>query len=150
MTHWRKLHNPTEYLAWWDLPADRDVPLTITKVERAELRAIGGRGPKDRKPVLHFEGTAKKLIANITNCKMVAALHGDTVEGWVGKRIAVGRATTEAKAGGIVPCVRVRNYAPEAAQPKDPPPDIRADAEPPQPVESVADAETAVVTEVVS
>lgn len=128
-THFRKLHNAKEFLAWWDLPDDRDVTVTITRVTQGELRAVGGRGKTDRKPVLHLRGTDKRLIANITNCKTIAALYGDEIEGWIGKRVTLYRSVTATQDGGTSKCIRIRNVAPPGSAQTDAAPELVPDVD---------------------
>ena len=99
-----KLLYPSEYIGAADLKG-RDVTLTISRVELADLRLVGGA--TKRKPVVHFDKTEKKLVLNKTNAALVASQHGGKCEGWTGKKITLYPTTTKCK-GQTVPCVRVR------------------------------------------
>lgn len=98
------------YIGHLDL-AGRDVTLTIAKVVGGELTAEGGR--KSRKPIVHFSNDVKPLIANKTNSKTIAALYGNIVEAWIGKRITLFTSMTRnPDGGGQVECVRIRPKIP--------------------------------------
>lgn len=108
-TDYRALYD-REYVGAWELQG-KDVVVKISKVIGGELTAIGGR--KSKKPVISFDGKEKKMICNKTNAKVIAALYGNHVEDWVGKRITlfVGM-TRDPSTGGDIECLRVRPTAP--------------------------------------
>lgn len=111
-TDFRSMYD-REYIGSFDLPLGAgDLTLTIDKCTGGELTAIGGR--KSKKPIVHFKETGvKPLICNKTNGKTIAALYGNFVEAWKGKRITLYRATTRNPDGGEdVECIRVRPKAP--------------------------------------
>lgn len=100
------------YVAHFDLPNGQDLDLTIQKVSGGELTAIGGR--KQKKPICYFVEDVKPLALNKTNGKTIAALYGNTVEAWAGKRITLFQSVTRDPSGGDdVPCIRIRPKAPE-------------------------------------
>lgn len=71
-----------------------------------------------RKPVLSFAGAKKKLVCNLTNARRIAMLHGDDLDGWLGKSITIMPDITEFQ-GKPTPCIRVKVgmvSQPEAAQ----------------------------------
>jgi hypothetical protein len=118
------------YVGHLDL-AGRDVTLTIAKVVGGELTAEGGR--KSRKPIVHFTNGVKPLIANKTNSKTIAALYGNIVEAWAGKRITLYTSMTRnPDGGGQVECVRVRPKIPTSQA------DSHIDA-PPEPEEHISE-----------
>jgi len=92
-----------KYLGAWDL-AEKDVTMTIAKVQGEELTNKGG---KDKRPVVYFEGTEKAFICNKTNAKTIATLYGPKVSQWVGKKITV-YATKTQLGGETVDAIRVR------------------------------------------
>lgn len=96
-----------DYIGAWDLPGD--VVATISAVEAGEL--TGDKGRKTRKPIIRFEGKAKALAGNKTNCKIIARLYGTNTDAWIGKRITLYPTQTE-MGGETVDCVRVRPSAP--------------------------------------
>ncbi len=99
---------PSEYLAAVEF-GGKDVTLTISNVELAELRMKDNSTQK--KPILHFNGTAKKMVLNKTNSNQIAELHGAEARNWVGKRITL-YPTTCQSFGKISDCIRVRNRVP--------------------------------------
>ncbi len=115
-TDYRSLYD-REYIGAWSVPDNKDITVTITKVKGGELVAPGGR--KSRKPVLYMKGTDKGFAVNATNGKTIAAMYGNHVEGWVGKKITLYKSTTRNPNGdGEVECLRVRPTVPagKAAQ----------------------------------
>lgn len=131
MTHWKSLMD-RDYLGHFDLPDGRDALVTIVKVVPGELK--GGKKAKEHKPILHFEGKDKALIANTTNCKTLEAMYGEHIEGWVGKRVRL-FVTTTSSPDGTVKCVRIRPTIPtdkgKGAAPPPPPPPTDAAGDPP-------------------
>lgn len=105
-----------DYIGAFDLQG-RDVVVTISKVIGGELTAMGGR--KSKKPILYFENKDKGMIMNKTNSKTVAAMFGNFVETWVGKRITlfVGM-TRDPSTGGDIECLRVRPVTPPEKEAK--------------------------------
>lgn len=115
MTDYRKLFNK-EYLGHWDLPEDRDAVVTIANVESGELHNPGKKA--DKKPILTFEGKEKRMVCNATNAKTIAAMYGNHVEQWIGKKVALFRTTTHGPSGQVE-CVRVRPQPPKEANKTD-------------------------------
>jgi hypothetical protein len=98
-------------LGAWDLPEGRDAVVTIESVKGGELTTVGGK--KNKKPIIAFVGKEKKMVSNKTNSKTIAALYGNHVEKWVGKKIALYVSTTrDPSTGGDIPCIRVRPQTP--------------------------------------
>lgn len=108
MTDYRKFYDK-QYLGSWDLEG-KDVTVTIEKVTGAELISEGNK--KNRKPVAHIVGTAKKLVINATNGKTIASLYGKDVRNWCGKRITL-YATTTTFGKETHDCIRVRPKVPD-------------------------------------
>ena len=105
---------PTNYLKEPDLNGQR-VNLTITHVTTEDL---GG----DIKRAVHFKGTDKILILNVTNWNMISEIAGkDDDDEWTGTRICLYPTKTDFK-GERKPCIRVDypkgngNAAPAPAQ----------------------------------
>src|SRR5690606_22244514 len=105
---------------------ERSCTVTIDRFESVELN--DKEGPK-RRPVIYFQGKEKGMVLNKTNAFYIASLHGDDMNGWIGKsielypdRVLVGNE--------MKPCVRVRAASQQAAQAsqqsyaqrRDPPP----------------------------
>lgn len=111
-TDYRSLYDK-DYIGAWDL-ADGDKTITITKVIGGSLTGVGGR--KSKKPVVYFQGSEKGFALNSTNGKTIAAMYGNFVEKWAGKKITLFKSSTRNPDGsGDVDCIRVR-------------PQVRADA----------------------
>lgn len=99
-----------DYLGHFDLQG-REVTVTINKVVGGNLTSVGGR--KSKKPIVYFEGKEKGLICNKTNSKTIAAMYGNYVESWVGKKITLYVSTTRSPDGGEdVECIRIRPKQP--------------------------------------
>jgi len=81
-----KLMFPSDYVAAVEFKG-RDVRLTIAGVQQENLAIRGGK--KERKPVLTFRETKKKLVLNKTNAGTIAEQHGTNAEEWVGKQIVL-------------------------------------------------------------
>ena len=84
-----ELLHPSEYIRAADIiEAGGKVTLAIKRVEaNAELTCQGG--VKDHKPVMHFDGTPKKLVLNKTNTRRIMEWHGASVKEWKGKKITL-------------------------------------------------------------
>jgi len=118
---------PSKYLRAADIPAGREVPLTIASLDMTAIE-----GEDELKPCLYFRGAKKGLILNKTNGTILAEGFGDDTDRWPGRVVAV-YATTTQFGGKMVPCVRLRIPAPQAAPalpvataPSDPPFDVPA------------------------
>lgn len=111
-----------DYIGAFDLPEGKgDTTLTIEKCTGGELTAMGGR--KSKKPIVHFkEQGVKPLICNKTNGKTIAAMYGNFVEAWKGKRVTLYRGSTRnPEDGGNVDCIRIRPAVPAAfGEPEEP------------------------------
>ena len=95
---------PSEYLAAEEF-GGRDVKLVIKDVKLDDLRMTDGG--TERKPILTFTKTKKKLVLNKTNATTIAKLYGGEARNWVGKEITL--YPTECNAfGQQVECIRVR------------------------------------------
>lgn len=105
-----QLMHPTDYLAAVELKG-RDVTLTIATVQFEDLQMQGGK--KERKPVLSFNGTKKKLVVNKTNADSIAQMYGTKADEWPGKRITL-YPTMTMVGRKQEPCIRVRETVPGA------------------------------------
>ncbi len=87
-------------------------PRTAT-ISRIDFELIGR--DQEKKAVLSFQNTTKRMILNRTNAQILANLYGKELKNWVGKRITLYCA--EAQFRGT-PClaVRIREQAPGASQ----------------------------------
>lgn len=81
------------YLRWFDLQGYPAL-VKITKAERKVEMTLPG-GAKCRKPVITLEMLqgkivdVKPLVLNATNAAAIAAIHGNSVSGWIGKEIVL-------------------------------------------------------------
>ena len=120
-TDYRSLYDK-DYIGAWDIK-EKDVTVTITKVIGGSLVGQGGR--KSKKPVIYMRGTEKGFAVNSTNGKAIAAMYGNHVEGWLGKRITLYKSTTRNPNGdGEVECIRVRPTVPQGKQAEEQPAQI--------------------------
>ena len=99
MIHWETMF-PGRYLKAAHI-GDKEVELTIRAVVREVVpcRSDSGKFKDENKYVIYFEEIAakaaregveeKRLIPNKTNAKIIASIHGDDIEGWVGKKITL-------------------------------------------------------------
>jgi hypothetical protein len=74
-------------------------------------------GSTKNQVVLTFVGKQKKLGLNVTNSKMIASMHGDDTEGWIGKEIVLMPTKTMDANGQLVDCIRIE-YESQSAAPK--------------------------------
>ncbi len=85
---------PSEYLKVEDVSGMGE-EYTMLEVEMVEFK-----DPKtqevSKKPVLWFQGLDKGLILNKTNWNLIATLHGDESDLWLGKKITLGLSEIEA------------------------------------------------------
>ena len=111
--HYRLLF-PSQYLGAHDLMG-KDAVVTIDRVVVEELKTASGT---ERKPVVHFVKKEKRLVLNKTNGTTIAAMYGNEVNGWTGKRITL-YATTVSAFGKETEALRVRPTPPAAATKED-------------------------------
>lgn len=104
-------------------------PVTLT-IDEVTLEELKGGGKTEKKLLLSFRKTDKKLICNKTNANTISKLYGDDTDGWVDQRITLVPREVEF-AGDMVWAIRVSLQKPptgpgaKAAQNKavPPPPD---------------------------
>lgn len=65
-----------------------DVPVTIDRVQ-SEALAPRPEKPHEQKWVVSFRGKKRRLILNPPVARQIAALHGDEMLGWPGKRVTL-------------------------------------------------------------
>jgi hypothetical protein len=113
MRDYRSMYN-RRYLAAFDLPAGKDIVVTIAKVEQGEFeqRQEGAQGKVKRMPLLHFEGKSLPLGLNKVNGKTIASMYGKDVSKWIGKQIAL--YVTHINSFGGTDCIRIRPQIPSA------------------------------------
>lgn len=113
------------YLKAEDLKG-RTVPVTISEVEIKDF-------DDGKKVVLRFEGKDKGLVANKTNCSIIAEVLGsDDTDDWVGGTVKLTTKKVEFQ-GKLVPSIRVvleEGVAPKKPEPpKDPDWDAPSDTD---------------------
>ena len=108
-----KLMFPSDYVAAIEFQG-RDVTLTIAKIEMENLRRQGGG--VDRKPIIMFGETKKKLVLNKTNASSIASMHGCKAEDWIGKKVTLYPTKTQC-GRDTVDCIRVRENVREQTGP---------------------------------
>jgi hypothetical protein len=126
-THW-KLMMDRDFIGAADLRG-QDRTLTIKSVTAGDL-PIPDSKKTQRKPVISFEETPKKLALNSTNGKTIAALYGPLTVAWAGKRVTLFPTTAKFK-GKEVEAVRIRDVvpAPKGQKSAPPPRDAKPDFE---------------------
>lgn len=128
--HYRLMF-PTDYVAAPELQG-RDVALTIKSVSIDEM-PLAGTTKKEKRPIVQFAETPKKLVLNKTNAKIIAKLLGVQTAEWVGKRVTLYPTTT--KFGPeTVDCIRVRPMLPPPRTRKG---DATGDGPPPDDLDSI-------------
>ena len=110
--HYRLMF-PTDYVAAPELQG-RDVTVTIKSVS-IDAMPLAGSTKKEKRPIIQFEETPKKLVLNKTNAKVIAKLLGVITNDWIGHRVTLYPTTT--KFGpDTVDCIRVRDRLPAAKE----------------------------------
>jgi len=66
--------------------------------------------------VLKFFGAKKVLGLNKINTKMIASMHGDETDNWIGKEVLLFPSKTQNQQGQIVDCVRIEFQPPQPPQ----------------------------------
>ena len=112
-SHWRLLH-PSRYLCAADLRG-KDATVVIEKVFADDL-PLEGKSETKRGVILRFKGKQKALVANKTNLKTIAELHGPYTSDWLGKAITLFPTTTRF-GRSTVECIRVRPKVKNGAAP---------------------------------
>ena len=102
---------PSDYLSAVEFKGG-DVTLTVKDVFADDLRTKDGG--KERKWVISFIGTDKKLVLNKTNSEAIAHLHGSKAENWIGERVTF-YPTRVSAFGAMTDAIRVRETKPKPA-----------------------------------
>ena len=93
------------------------VTATIAKVEKAVIE--NGTGEASVKPLIYFEGVQfrrengnpRPMVCNKTNARTIAALYGEDVSAWIGKKVMLYAVEVEAF-GETKPAIRVKQQVP--------------------------------------
>jgi hypothetical protein len=132
--HWRDYLDPPKYVKAFQLRG-KDAVVTIARVVRGTVE-MGTK--KSQKAMIYIVGKDLPIVAGATVLNTIASLYGKSPQAWVGKRITIYGATTNASGGDTVECLRVRPVAPPA--PKTAP--VSEEYTPPKtPAEELADSE---------
>ena len=129
-THWKLLMD-RDFIGAADLRG-QDRTVTIKTVQAGDL-PIEGSKKTQRKPVLEFEETTKKMAVNSTNGRTIAELYGPLTVAWPGQRITLYPTTAKFK-GKEVEAVRIRPTVPAPKQARSgraaPPPGVPGSQKP--------------------
>jgi hypothetical protein len=110
-TDFRSMYD-SNYLYAFDLQG-RDVHVTIKEVKAAKVKNADKK--EQRKPIVFFRESKdpRGLVLCKTNGKTIAALYGNAIEGWIGKRITLFPTMVDAF-GQTVEAIRIRPIAPKS------------------------------------
>lgn len=108
-----RLMFPTDYLAAPEFMG-KDVSLTIKSVSVDEM-PLAGTTKKEKRPVVRFSETEKRLVLNKTNARIIAKLLGVQTGEWLGQRVTLYPTTTKFGAD-VVECIRVREKLPPSKE----------------------------------
>lgn len=88
MTDFRSMYD-SKFLYAFDLKG-RDVTATIASVKKIKIK---NADKTENKPVVYFkeskEDPPRGLVLCKTNARTIAAMYGNEIEGWIGKRITL-------------------------------------------------------------
>lgn len=106
-----------ETLGVEDFDEGQEVALTIANVTREDVPDPKTGRPRP-KAVLHFRGTPRGLVLNVTNAQRITAIAGtNRVEKWAGIKITLRLEPGKLYGGGTGPTVRVKEE-PRQARPR--------------------------------
>lgn len=108
--HWKN-YCDKEYLGAHNLEIGEEFLLTIARFEGEEM-VQAADGTKSSKSVLYFKEDKPKMILNITNASIIAALYGNHPEDWIGKQVQIYSASVKAF-GKQQDALRVRDFIPK-------------------------------------
>lgn len=123
-----------KYISAGELPADKDTVVTIARITTEDV--VGEGGKLSTMGIVYFKGWTKGWCLNSGCGKTIRKMYGAEDDQWIGKVIAIYRATTKVGGDADVPCIRVR---------PTPPKTTRAD---PQPAPEDGDPNTALLERV--
>jgi hypothetical protein len=91
-----------------DLPADKDITLTIESIRVAGPKDKGRDGRIIDKPIVKLGKVQKEWVLNKTNARAIRRFFGNETDHWIGQKITVYRTTCDAFGDPKTPCIRVR------------------------------------------
>lgn len=117
---------PSNFLKAEDLGGK---PVTLT-IEAIDFDEIGQGRDKEKKLIITFRKTDKKLICNKTNATTIGKLYGEDTDAWVGQRITIMPREVEYQ-GEMVWSIRVSLQKPAATatKPVEPEPEPAGDTD---------------------
>lgn len=77
---------PSQYVSAPDLKG-REIQVVIERVAMEELKEMDGS--VIHKPACKFQNAEKKMILNITNWNLIAAVYGDDSDMWIGRELVL-------------------------------------------------------------
>ena len=87
------------------LDAGGEMTLTIEKIEMKTFDRDDGN--KDTKPIIYF-AEGKQMVCNKTNAGVIADMHGDDTDDWIGKSVTLTVRDVEFQ-GKTVMGIRIKN-----------------------------------------
>ncbi len=94
----------------WLKSSDLGSSARTATISRIDFELVGNE--KEKKAVVSFHNTTKRLILNRTNAQILANLYGSKVLGWVGKRIILYSAEVLFR-GMPTQAIRIKEEIPE-------------------------------------
>lgn len=91
-----------------DIPAGKDIPVTIESVREPGPDDKGKDGRQMDKPIVKLAKVKKEWVLNKTNARLIRRQHGNEMDAWSGKKINIYRTTCNAFGDPKTPCIRVR------------------------------------------
>ncbi len=88
-------------------------------ISRIDFELIGHE--QEKKAVLSFQNTTKRMILNRTNAQILASLYGKEVMSWIGKRITLYCAEVQFR-GTTTLAVRIKEEVPGSPKVENEPP----------------------------
>lgn len=102
----RNKMSKSNFLKGTDIGSNREVPVTVSKVELSENK--GRDGSATPQFVLHFEGKEKKLGLNVGNTDTMIMTFGPETDEWVGKEITLFTVQTQNAQGQPTLGIRIK------------------------------------------
>lgn len=95
----------------WLKPSDLGSNARVAIIAKIDYEIVGTE--REKKPVLSFQNSTKRLILNKTNAQTLANLYGREVLGWVGKKVILYVAEVQFR-GVPTLAVRIKEEVPSA------------------------------------
>ena len=99
--------------------ADLQGKMVRVIIEDVQMELLKGDHGEEEKWVIKFRDKDKRLVLNKTNANMIASIHGDDTDNWIGKDVKL-YACKVNFAGQMVDAIRVfQEVPPEAEEGQD-------------------------------